>query len=765
MRTKILIPALVLAAVLLAPVGNVEACGPWFEPEVFVDATVPDDLAAFAAGHLGIIQAGYDSNEYAVAYRYLNGGKLSASELSAYASPPLPPQQQPDWSKMSPDQIAEAAKAQQLAEESARPYGRWMLARDQYAPSPSPPSSAQPAPPENSGNLVIDNNYLNCPDPAFTNAAITVNNRAGVWGAHSPWLADWIHAQDAVFSNCDGKTAATPASAPADSPALLKADRAYQLASAAFYRKQFDDAARQFAAIAADNNSPWQPWGTYLAARATVRKAFSMGKATDPYSGDLATYDPATMLRAQQMLEALLTQRSPMPSRATILAELNFIRIRTEPETRATEISAALAGPDADANFSQDLVDLSWLLENHAIKNQPPLVAWIAAWRSGDSASVFATWQQSHAVPWFTVAMAKASPSDPFVPQLLDEAAKTEPGSPAYDTVFYHRVRLLIDLKRSDEARNLLDKALAAPNLQKPGSERNALLAERLSVARDFNEFLQFAPRKVLFSGSAGDGDLAEKCLGSGHASNAEIAQCRQLETGLWFDQDAAQFVNQQIPLQLLIQAARKESLPENLRQSLAIVAWTRSVLLEDAKSAATIAPLLPKTLQGAVGSSIGFPADLAMLRNPGIRPYLEAGVPRVASYSFFDDFRNNWWSDRWTDPDAEEQTKPIQLPAPSFLSPAELAQAAAESQHLHQDPGDFSVICQRVINYAKQHPDVPQIPEALALIVRATHYSTQTWESGASGHEFTPVSKAAFNLLHQHYPKSPWTAKTPYYY
>ena len=42
-----------------------------------------------------------------------------------------------------------------------------------------------------------------------------------------------------------------------------------------------------------------------------VRKAFAMGKATNPYSGDLASYDADTMQRAQQMLESILQQPHP----------------------------------------------------------------------------------------------------------------------------------------------------------------------------------------------------------------------------------------------------------------------------------------------------------------------------------------------------------------------------------------------------------------------------------------------------------------------
>ena len=102
--------------------------------------------------------------------------------------------------------------------------------------------------------------------------------------------------------------------------------------------------------------------GPYLAARATVRKAFAMGKATNPYSGDLASYDADTMQRAQQMLESILQQPNPKPSRAIIQDELNFVRIRTEPEQRAEEIGIALAGPAPDPNFANDIRDLNWLL-------------------------------------------------------------------------------------------------------------------------------------------------------------------------------------------------------------------------------------------------------------------------------------------------------------------------------------------------------------------------------------------------------------------
>ena len=453
-----------VAALLLSPFNGVQACGPIDEPDTFVRMDSPDNLGTFALGHLGILQRGYDSNEYAVAYRYLNGGKLSDEQRLSYAPPPGPP-------------IilnAEQWKAAQQARQDAQPPKAWLLNRAKYLPGSVQGAQEQSFPTDFQGLIVFDPSYLNCPDPAFQNAVLTLNKRADSWGKQSPWLMDWIHGQDAVFSNCTGKSPATPSPVPADSPALLRADRAYQLASAAFYAKQYDQAAQQFAAIARDKSSPWNSWGEYLTARAIVRKAFAMGKPTEPYSSDVADFDLGTMQSVQKMLEALLAQRNPLPSREIVLKELNFVRIRTEPEKRITEICAALAGPGPDANFFWDLDDLSYVLMKHiAIGNPPPLYAWIAAFRtSGGAGAAFATWQQNHALPWLVMAIIKADPSDAFVSQLLAEAEKIKPGSPAYDTVFYHRVRLLIGLNRADEVRSLLDQALPAMRSQPPSSRK-----------------------------------------------------------------------------------------------------------------------------------------------------------------------------------------------------------------------------------------------------------------------------------------------------
>ncbi len=764
MKLRRFASAAFISVVLLSPFNGVQACGPDFEPDVFVRIDSPDNVGVFALGKLGILQRRFDSNEYAVAWRYLKGGKLSSAERASYMSPTTSKDSK-FWQMDTADQVYMAQWERDRMNQ--QPSGHWLLERAKYAPATPPETQKNSNPADNNGTIVFDENYLNCPDGAFTNAVLTLHKRASAWGDQSPALLDWIHAQDAVFSNCSGKNISIPTPAPADSPAPLKADRAYQIASANFYAGRFDDAASQFSAISTDPGSPWSQWGQYLAARATVRKAFAMGKVTNEWI-DAATFDSATMQRAQAMLQALLVQRNPTPSRAIIQNELNFIRIRTEPQQRAAEICAALAGPQPDASFEQDLQDLSWLLEKKIkIEDLPPLLAWIAAWRgSGSAASAYTIWRQGHDLPWLVMALVKADPSDPFAPELIDEAAKFVPGSPAYDTVFYHRVRLLTALKRTEEGRALLDAALPALRQQKPDSKLNALLSERMALARDFNEFLQFAPRTLISSGSEGANDLQSQCNENAHAVNAS-AKCPELSESLWFDQDAVQVFNQQMPVSLLIQAVNSQKLPQNLRQTLAIVAWTRSVLLQDAPNAAALTPLLPKSIHDTAGSSAGFPAYLAILRSPGIRPYLEQGVARAASSSEFDQYHNNWWCKPWVSSDESQPANPAPLPVPPFIPRDQLVQAATQYQQLQQLPDSATVIGQRVIEYANEHPNDPKVPEALALTVRATRYACQNWRSvtSATHSEYTPVSKGAFELLHKRYPKSPWAIKTRYYY
>jgi tetratricopeptide (TPR) repeat protein len=760
MRSRRVACALLALIVLLSPLTGVEACGPDIQPDVFVRASLPDDLNAFDRGHLGILQTGFDSNEYAVAYRYLNGGKVSETEVPS-TKPPL----------TGAAAIEEESKIDRQAERDAEPAAAWDLARAKYVSASEAVTKKDPFPRDAMGNLDIDPNYPNCPVPAFRNAVVTLDKRAEAWGKQSPWLVDWIRGQDAVFANCTAATPEMPAPAAANGPALLRADRAYQLAAAALYAKQYDQAMEQFEAIAHDKSSPWNAWGEYLAARAMVRKAFAMGKKTEEWA-EAASFDLGTMQRAQQMLEAILAQANPRPSRKIVANELEFVRLRTEPEKRLAEICAALAGPGTDENFAQDRMDLDYVLGKRiAIKNPPPLYEWIAAFRGTAQEPPYSVWRANHALPWLVVALVRAEPTSDEAADLVAEAAKIRPDLPAYDTVFYHRVRLLIGLHRADEARALLDKALPALRTEKPGSTANALLAERLSVARNFDEFLEFAPRKVLETEAMTDANIAELC-DTRKPGFALPGYCPQpggpprLDQSQEFDEDSVNVLNRQVPLAMLLEAATSPKLPPNLRRSVALAAWTRSVVLEDGDAAAKVAPLLPEPLRKMAGTGVDFQANFAILRNPGLRPYLEPGASRLVNFNELDVFRDNWWCKRWERRMSIETPKSEVIPVVPFLTKEEASAGVEEAQRVQQVESSVAFLGQHVVDYAQEHPEDPQVPEALAMVVRAGHYACQDYEPNSRGPSAsTAVSKAAFQILHRRYPKSPWTAKTPYYY
>jgi len=746
--------------ILVLPFAAVQACGPDWTPDTFVRSSAPDDAKAFASGHLGILQTGFDSNDLAVAYRYLNGGQLSDRERLAYA-----PAQQPvrDWTKATAEQVQAAREA----ERAAQPVNAWRILRAKYLPQESQASSKPPLP-ENYGewDSIYDPESHRCPDPAFETATLTLNHRAASWGTQSPWLVNWIHAQDAVFSNCTGKSPATPSAVPDGSPQLLQADRAYQNAAAAFYAGRFGEAREQFDAIAQDRNSPWRYLGRYLAARSLVRNAFALASKTDPWSGETATFDQKTMQEAQNLLESLLNDHDPALSRQAILNELNFVRIRTEPQKRISEICAALEGPAADDNFDQDLKDLNYILVKHIeIKAPPPLLAWIQSFRATSlSTTDVSNWQSSHALPSMVLAIVKASPSDAIVHDLLAAAAQIKPSAPAFDTVTFHRIRLLIGLNRASDARALLDQVLSGLRRDPPSSALNAFRAQRMTVARNFAEFLSYTPRALLESNSQGSFSLVLACRG-GEFDHGPY-NCPAPDRPMAFDEDAALVFNRQTPLAMLVEAASSPTLPPNLRQDLVLATWTRSVLLGDEADAAKLSPHLPDSIRKTAGTSIAFPAILAILRNPGLRPFLEPGISHLVTFNYLDHFRNNWWCSSWygqftRDPWTAKEPEPV-----AFLTQDQQSTANAEYQRLRKLPCAPSYLGTRVLDYAKSNPADPDIPEALALTVRATHYACLEWSTDSTNAaQNTAVSKAAFQLLHSRYPNSAWTARTRYYY
>lgn len=752
-RIRRLMCAVALAVAL--PLAVLVACGPDFEPEVFTPASHPAKPAQFAEGKLGVLQPGYGTADRVVAYRYLTGGRLSAEEQAAYV--PLP-DTTPSYNSLTQAQWA----AREQAEQDAQPPNRWLKARAEFTkvPGPSPDAIGQEREIDIQRQGYVERNFvLNCTDGAFDTAIATLRARAVTWGAASSDLQDWIRGQDQVFSNCM-KQGEVPAPAPASASGLLKADRAYQIASAAFYATNYDAAITAFEAIGKDAASPWQPWGEYLAARAEVRKAAAVAPTVD--WGDQAKFDPALMKSAEARLQHILASNPGTQMRHAAEAELAFVEVRLAPEARLNEVATALAGPAPDADFAQHLADLIFL-RSHNVKGDTGLLQWLDANGKTDT---FAQWQAKRTLPWLVSALSGAKAGGAGTAELLDAAAKVGIDSPAYTTVTYQRIRLMIAAGDAAGARQLASSLLATTG-EHEDATRNAVLALRIKTARNLGEFLEDAPRKVIGTDWLSEASQTALCgsFNSGRGCVKTIPQAQ-------FDADAAMTFNRKLPLSLWIEAAvgptGKEALPLHLREAVAWAAWLRAVGLDDRVAVKRLVPMLPERVRKTAGESTGFPATLALLRNPGLRPYLQQGVQRSLSYSQSEMYRDNWWCSPWGDgdkwlSDPESDGSGVQMSAApvAFLSPEERARAEQERAKLNALPLGVVWLGQRAMDYVKAHPGDKDGAEALALTVRATHYGCYAEKDAAR----KALSKQAFELLHKLYPKSPWAAKTPYYY
>lgn len=787
----------VLLFCVLVPFFAVEACGPDFFPDVFVRRLRPDQPKQFVQGKLGVLRRTFPRDSLIVAYRYLNGGQLSDEEQKGYQ--PITGYSEEPEEPWSPTDAASLPK---------EPKHLWLEERAKYTTGAAPVNELRRSSQDDGqgGNFTMG--YINCTNAAFATAIQTLRARARVWGGTSLELADWLKGQDAVFANCSTGTT-MPAAAPGNAPALLRADRAYQIAAAQFYSGNYTAARESFEAIHKDSSSPWHEMAGYLAGRCLVRQAFSVKPAES--GSEAASFDKGIMQQARDRFRELLQEKnSPKVARA-IHAELNLVRLRTDPAARIGELAEALAGPKSDSEYQQDLKDLTWFLDVKAdslplredaymdtgedarkglaenpeayrakqfssgykklaeLRAMAPLVDWLLTFQSPSEeahAHALAQYQKHRDLPWLVLALAKASAQDSMAAELVSAAEKVNGGSPASEMVEYHRARLLIGLGKASEARTLLDSVL--PRRQGSGdiSSLNAFTGLRMRAAGTLEELLKFAPQKIQVRLSESQASLNE-CLGVMKNPKRQY-DCREQKNPLEFSSDAVGFFNVEAPLAVLVDAANSPVLPENLRRSVAIMAWVRSVLLKDDSAAEKLFPLLPAKLQGQSGHGTGFHAVMTIARNPGLRPFLDAGVQRSYSYDFIESYRDNWWCPRWDSPWRESATSKADAPA-ALLDAAQRSKAIEQVKQIKQQKTAQIYLGNWILDYARQHPEDGDVPEALYLTMRMIRYGCET---GYEGWDYESpdvkvllaqedeVKKAAAKLLRQRYAASPWTKK-----
>jgi hypothetical protein len=408
------------------------------------------------------------------------------------------------------------------------------------------------------------------------------------------------------------------------------------------------------------------------------------------------------------------------------------------------------------------------------------LTGWIQAFQAHDAESAKkanARWHAKGTLPWLVAALSMTHSGDPSATELIAAAQKVGHDSPAYATVAFHAIRLMEESKHTAEARTSLDKLLVSDAALMPGPALNLFRAERMKAAADWEDFLKYSVRM-----SAGTAVAFTQYTGAAKPEMEE-PDAAQSKPRPGFDVDAAKILNEQTPVDLWLDAAKRETLPQPVRREVTMAGWVRSILLGDEKTARSLAPILQNLalelkpslqayLDAADARARTFAAVFVMLRNPGMRPYVQVGFGRETPVDKIDDFRDNWWCSFAPDQNgslpgyyrnASIIGEPLRElyqdggPKAEFLPAEAQERGKREWSQLGTLAAAPDYLAAQTIEWAKNNPSDSRAAEALHLAVRATRY-------GCSEQK-TPYSKQAFDLLHKQYPDSEWALKTKYWY
>ncbi len=748
---------LVLFAALVSNPPDLTSCGPFIPTAAFSFWRIPDDAqGSFARGQLGIIQPGFPRNYLIIAYRHLAGIGLNAEERAALFAPEV--YQSPE--SPQPDAI-----------------DQWKKARASVAGGAAAPDINSFKGLSGDGFYL---NYLNCGDDAFRTAAKTLGDRVGRFGAQSPVVKQWVAAQDEVFANCAGGPS-IPAAIEGSADAWARADRAYQIAAAHFYAGDYDIAGKMFQSITEDRASPWRESASYLAARCVVRKATLSVKGQG--------FDRDQLAAAGAQLQKILNDPAQKAMYPAARRLLDYVGARLNPGDRMHSLAQALLQKNAQATIQRSSLDYRFLYDQleagnfGGMKTLPAdddLSAWILAFQTHDAESTkkaASEWRARRTLPWLVAAVSMAHGEDAAASDLVAAAQKVGHDSPGYATVSFHAIRLMEEQKHTEEARAALDKLLASEGGRLPESALNLFRAERMKAATNWDEFLKYSVR--ISVGTA----VAFTQYGNADQPGMEDPNGPQDKPKPGLDVDAALILNEQTPVALWLDAARREALPQSVRREVATAGWVRAVLLGDEKTAQSLAPILQNLapdLKTSLAAYVDakddrartFAAVFTMLRNPGLRPYVQIGFGRGSPVDKIDDFRDNWWCsfapvENGSLPGyyrpASTIGEPLHElyrdggPKAQFLPAEELARGKAEWARLASLAAAPDYLAAQTIDWAKSNPGDARAAEALHLAVRATRY-------GCSEQK-TPYSKQAFDLLHKQYPNSEWARKTKYWY
>ncbi len=797
---RLFVSTVLIFGFLLNNLPTAQACGPFtVEPLFSFTKHGEYPLESYTNGKIGVVPNSYGRISLFVFYRQLNNMPLTSSEQKQVVEAT----RHRIGVHISENEAAQTDNNQpnQTAGEPDF-YTNWTNARAKVLADKSAITTEKKVP--NGYNF-----YENCLGDSFNTAAKTLEVRVAKYGINEN-TKEWLNGQDAVFSNCggDGKI---PAAVGANAPEWLLKDRQYQIAAALFYAAKFPEARENFTNIAADKNSDWSKTAKFLVPRTYIRQASFVEMAENPANDEqrkaqeqkIDAEKSVFLQKAATQLRDVLADASMNDFHNSAQKLLDLVKFRLDAAGRQKELAKTLSEPNENTNIYNDLTDYVWLLDkpqsdasqtgaeldqkeaeaagrkydyNYKLKlrDLPPnvrendLTDWLYTYQAVDGfAHAYDKWKETKRFCWLVNALSHAARNAPQTSELLSDAAKIQKNSAGYATVRYHQIRLLLEADKRAEAKKTLDEVLANNFETYPISAQNKFLAQRMILSENLAEFLKYARRRA--ATFVWSDDANEE--GDDLSSEKELQAWKTREM---FDEDSTAFFNEKMPLSVLREAALNEQLPEYLKKFLVSAVWTRAFLLGNepiereftplmTRSAKEYATLFSKYANAANPSDREASALLVILNYPTIQPYVPVGFGRENSPpDTIDSIRGNWWCAEGEADKADSSYNHYEFNRPksypNFLTPTQNADALREHKAIIASGNSATFLARRAVEFAGKNPNQPNTPEILHLAVRATRY-------GCTDAETLKYSKQAFTILHQKYPKSPWTAKTPYFF
>jgi hypothetical protein len=761
----------VVALSVLALVHLAQSCS---EPELpFNDYSKHPDVPInkFAQGNLGILQPTFARSYLVVAYRYISGVPLTQDEQAAAQT--LWWYRGIDPTNIYPDYFTGGGAEEdrknpyaQAAQDAADGPKDWEDARAQFDSSPSTRINQLQA-------LNTYNSYPNCSNDAFATAAATLSQRAMKFGKNYPGVKEWIAAQDAVFTNCGGdlRQPVLPSAPDASLPEILRYDREYQIAAAYMYSNHTAEAVKGFQHIADEPNSPWHDLAPYLVARTMARGA----TLDDPGPGESQPgrpphppFDTEEMRAAADYAAKLLAENPNRPFAEPLRNLIDRMEFRLHPAEQTARLSHEILNKAPEGRFYNWLWDYTWLLDRRQDvsgeygervspdeyaktlpeRQKDALTDWIVTFQLQDpKATLHAleVWRaHRESVPWLLAVLSKTEANSPQVSEIVSAAERVPDSSPAYVSVFYHRMRLGNALHNYPEVRRSIDAFLASPG-DLPSVARDFLLDLRLDAAADLNDAVRFLPR----------------------------ASCtvdhREPPPNCWLTmpEHSARYLDA-LPLDLQLETLRNKSLAEEEKTRFVRNVWLRAVLLGRHDVAQ---PLAAQAFRPGVYQAPAKPEDVDKL----LKEYESAATPQEQEFAAVFLMQHQYafgyamgtmepWcasSQAFKDEDASwrySQHPSAALGPPPFLSEEQRKQAETEQAALDHIDSQANYYTRIALAFAKKHPEDPRVPEALSRAVKNTRMNCSNPRTG-------PLSKEAYDLLHERYPNSSWAKTTKYWF